>query len=264
MEENKKKYNPTGIWAPNKVVAILIYIFVTFILAGLLLYFFSYIYANVNHLSYDEIVKSLTMKSDDFSNLSDDILKANAIVQGLGNLFSYLIACILVCFFTRDELCTDLFKFREKKKFYYWHIPVVVILFCLIGYGIDKLILVFTTSTENQIQIENIIKNGGLIPMIISTVLLAPVVEEIIYRKCIFSLCKNRLLLAYAASIILFAFPHMLTTSATFGDWVLKSIPYLASGLMLATIYHLSGFNVYVSIMAHMANNILAVILVFI
>jgi membrane protease YdiL (CAAX protease family) len=56
----------------------------------------------------------------------------------------------------------------------------------------------------------------------------------------------------------------MLTTSTSFGTWVLISIPYLIDGALLAAIYHLSKKNVYASIAAHMLNNLVAVILVFI
>ena len=264
MEENKKKYSPDSIWAPNKIAAILIYVFTIFILGALLIYLFAYIYSSLNNVSYDEIIKSVSSKTDELASFSNDILKANAVVQGLGNMFAYLIAAILICFFTRDEIKYDLFKFKDKKLYYAWFIPVAVILFVLIGYLVDLLVTNYTTASENQIQIENIIKNGGLAPMIISTLLLAPLVEELVFRKCIFSLCKKRLIIAYILSIVLFALPHMITTSASFGDWALKCLPYLVSGAMLAAIYHLSGYNVYVSLMAHMANNILAIILVLV
>ena len=44
----------------------------------------------------------------------------------------------------------------------------------------------------------------------------------------------------------------------------LIAIPYLLDGLMLAAVYHLSKKNIYASIAAHMLNNLIAVILVFV
>lgn len=264
MEQEKKTYKADSYLAPNKLVAILIYLLILFIISGLILYLCAYIYSSINHVSYAEIKASFTMKSDEFISLSDDILKANAVTQGFGNLFAYILASIGVCFFTRDELQKDLFKFKEKKKFYAWYIPLTAILFTALCYGIDKLVSIGVHSSENQLQIENIFRNGGLAPMLISTLIFAPIVEEIVYRKCIFSLCGKKIVLAYVLSVIAFTLPHMITTSASFGEWALMSVPYILSGIMLAAIYHLSGYNVYVSLIAHMLNNLVAIILVFI
>ena len=264
MDQEKKTYKADSYFAPNKLVAILIYILILFILGVLISYLCAYIYSAVNNVSYADIKASFTMKSDEFNLLSDDRLKANAVTQGFGNLFAYILAAIGVCFFTRDELQKDLFKFKEKKKFYAWYIPLTAIVFTAACYGIDKLVALGVRSSENQIQIENIFRNGGMVPMLISTLIFAPIVEEIIYRKCIFSLCGKKIVLAYVLSVIAFTLPHMLTTTATFGEWALMSVPYILSAIMLAAIYHLSGYNVYVSLIAHVLNNLLAIILVFV
>ena len=121
----------------------------------------------------------------------------------------------------------------------------------------------YSLSVSNTIV--ELLKSDGRIPMIISTVIFAPVVEEMIYRKAIFSISKDYSLpLAYTMSIVLFALPHMLSTSSSVGTWFLQLIPYALCGGLLCMIYHLSGYNVYASIAAHMLNNILAVLFVFI
>ena len=264
MEEKKKEYK-TGILQPNKFVPILIYILFFFILSALITYLVAYIYSNANNVDYEQIKASFTMKTEEFKDLSPDILKANAVTQGFSNFIVYFLAGSIIVFFTRDEFKKDLFKFKEKKNFYLWFIPVAVISFVLICYLIDLLFKQITPSSENQQQIMNIIKNGGAIPMIITTIILAPLLEELVFRKCIFSLCgKNRIVLAYIASIILFVLPHMLSTRGDIGTWILQCIPYIVAAGLFATIYHLSGFNFYVTLLCHMANNILAVIIVFI
>lgn len=263
MENNKKKYEK-NIFKPNKFVAILIYILFFFILAALITYLIAGIYSKINNVDYEQIKASYALKTADFKNLPIEILKANAITQGYGNLIIYLLAGSLIIFFTRDEFKLDLYKIKERKSFYAWFIPTAVILFVLICYLVDLLFKRIIPSSENQLQIENILKNGGMLPMIITTLLLAPLVEELIFRKCIFSLCgKNRIVLAYISSIVLFVLPHMLTTSTDFATWILQAIPYIVAASLFATIYHLSGFNFYVTLLAHIANNGLALILVF-
>ena len=268
MEQNNKKiYKPNDYLAPNKLVAILFYILLMFVIGIFITYLVAYIYSSIHNVPYGEIKASYTLKGEEFENLSFDILKANAISRGYGNLIVYAILTFIVGFFTRDELKKDLFKFKDekKRKLYYWFIPVTAIAFTAINFGLDKLISMGVSVSENQAQIENIFKNGGMAPMLVTTILFAPLVEEIIFRKCIFSLCgEKRIALAYVISVVSFTLIHMMTTSAPFGEWALMCIPYFVSGIMLAAIYHLSGFNVYVSTIAHICNNILAIILVFI
>ena len=266
MEENKKVYKKNSIWAPNKLVPILFYILFFFVVSAVIIYLIAYIYSNINNVDYNTLKSSYTMKADTFKSLPKDILKANAITQGISNLLVYSLCLIPVIFFTRDEFVKDIIKIKENKKFYLWFIPVAVVAFVGICYLVDLLFKNITpSSSENQQQIENILTNGGLAPMLITTIFLAPLLEELIFRKCIFSLCgKNRIVLAYIVSIILFVLPHMLSTSTDIGTWVLQCIPYVVAASLLATIYHLSGFNFYVGLFAHISNNILAIILVFI
>ena len=263
MEENKKEYK-NSIFRPNKLVAILIYILFLFILSALITFLVAKIYSSVTNVDYAQIKTSYSLKANEFNTLPLDVLVANAVTQGYANLIVYLLAGALIIFFTRDEFKLDLLKFKEKKKFYYWFIPSAVVGFVLICYLVDLLFTKIIPSSENQQQIENILKNGGLVPMVITTLFLAPLVEELVFRKCIFSLCgKNRLVLAYISSIVLFVFPHMLSTSTDALTWFLQTIPYIVAAALFATIYHLSGFNFYVTLLAHIANNGLALILVF-
>ena len=261
--ENKNIYEETKS-SRNKIIAIAIYVLFFFILSALITYLVAMIYSNINNVDYNQIKASYTLKSDAFKNLSIEIKKANAITQGYANLIIYLLAGSLIVFFIRKDIKSDLFELKNKSKFYLWFIPVAVIGFVLICYLVDLLFKNIIPSSENQLQIENILTNGGMLPMAITTLILAPIVEELIFRKCIFSLCgKNRIVLAYIVSIILFVFPHMLTTTSSVGIWFLQAIPYVVAAGLFATIYHLSGFNVYVTLLAHIANNGLALILVF-
>ncbi len=100
--------------------------------------------------------------------------------------------------------------------------------------------------------------------MFVAVVICAPIVEELVYRKAIFSfLDKKPIAVAYIVSIILFTLPHMLTTSFQQPlQWFLISIPYLISALMLCVIYHVSGKNIYASWFTHMINNLVSFILI--
>jgi len=264
MEEKKEEGFLKKAFKPNKFVPILIYILFFFVLSILITYLCAYIYSNATGVSFEEIKNSYTLRSDEFHSLAPDILKANAVTQGYSNFLIYFLALGLIIIFTRDVFKLDLIKIKDKKKFYAWFIPVSTVSFVLICYLVDFLCNKAVDSSENQLQIENILKNGGALPMIITTIFLAPLLEELIFRKCIFSLCgKDRIVLAYIASIVLFVLPHMLSTKADIEIWIIQCIPYVVAASLFAVIYHLSGFNFYVTLLAHIANNVLAIILVY-
>ncbi len=249
--------------APNKLVPILIYILFLFILAALFTYLVAAIYSGATGVSFDAIKASYSLSTEEFKNLSVDVLKANAVTQGYANLLIYALTAAIAVFFVRNEFVDDFKKLKDRKKFYLWYIPVVIIGFVGICYLVDVLINIAVPSSENQLQIENIFKYGGMIPMILTSLIFAPIVEEIVFRKCIFGLLgKKKIVLAYIISIVGFVLPHMLSTSTDFGTWALQCIPYIVAASLLAVIYHLSDFNIYTTILCHMANNLLAVILV--
>lgn len=103
--------------------------------------------------------------------------------------------------------------------------------------------------STNQLAIENICKNGYLLPMFFLTVIFAPIAEELIFRKAFFTLIENKWI-ALAASSLIFGAIHVIGG----GDFVYL-ISYATSGLILGGIYIFSKKNIYASILTHMLNN---------
>ncbi len=252
------------IFSPNKGVATVIYILMLFLFAGFISIGIALFLGILNRLDTATVLESLS--TTDLSSYEAPYLKVNAIAQGWGNFLGYFIALVGVAFFMRDDIVTDFNALKEKKNYLSIYIPVMAVFFVVVTYLIDFVIGFCVPSSANQSTIEIILSNGGMLPMILATVLLAPVVEELIYRKVIFSVFKKYSIVAcYIISIILFTLPHMISTNMTnFGVWLLQCVPYASSGALLCFIYHKSDHNVYASIAAHMANNLLACILVLI
>lgn len=256
------------IFSPNPWAAIISYIVIMFIIASFITIFVGLIAAVAYDIEFFELFKCIsTTDPSKLSEFSDDVIKANAITQGWGNFFGYLLTLVCVVFFCRDSVKDDLFDVKERKKFHLWYIPATAVGAFILSYLIGIFIGIFVDSSTNQITIEMILKKGGLIPMIFATILFAPIVEELIYRKAIFKICLNGersgIILSYVASIVLFTLPHVLTSSMdNFGLWLLQCIPYAFSGFLLCLIYHKSKYNIYTSIAAHMFNNLVSVIMV--
>lgn len=259
VEKEKKlvKSSPLAI--------ILIYIIVFLIGASFITLFVAKIIADKNNVSYLTLIEVISATNLD--EFEDIYLSLSAKTQGISNFLAYLITLITVLIFSLEFLKEDFLKLKEKPKYYLIYILISIFGFIIITYVVE-LLLSFVTSdqSENQNTIEFIIENGGAVTMIIATVLLAPILEELVYRKAIFQIFKKySLAAAYIFSIIAFTLPHVLSSDmADLGNWILITIPYLLSAFLLVLVYHKSNENIYVTILVHMANNLLAVMLILI
>lgn len=270
MEENKDN----SLLKPNPWAAVICYIIILFLVAGMITIFLAGIAANRYGLDLDELIDFISISEfteEEFTNYvtnHPNLVSASAISQGWGNFFGYLLSTFLVVFFLRDSLKKDFEDLKERKKFHLCYIPATMVLAYVISLIVEILVGLAASESANQFTIEMILRHGGLLPMIFATVLFAPIVEELIYRKAIFRICnvnndRSGIILSYVLSIALFTLPHVLTTNKdNFGIWLLQCIPYAVSGFLLTFIYHKSNYNIYTSIAAHMFNNLIAVIMV--
>lgn len=256
-----KVENP--ILKPNKVAALIIYFFMTFIGSGLIIILIALCYANgAENVQYADIIKALA--TNDLTGASDELIKAYGVVNALGNMVGYLIMLLCIGFYMRNYIIEDTLAWKKRYRFLLWFIPLSAVLFYFISFGIELLISPHVGSSTNQNSIVMMIQEGGSFYMFVAVVICAPIVEELIYRKAIFSLLeKKHIAFSYVLSIVLFALPHMIsTTNVSIGDWLLISIPYVTSAIMLAVIYHFSGKNIYATWFVHMVNNLISFIII--
>lgn len=242
----------------NRVIAVVWYVAVLFILASVITAILIVILSNFRGVNVTEVMESLA--ATDFTKYSIDVIEVNAISQGWGNFLGYSLAMLGVAILMKFDIVTDFKQLCEKKKNNTIYIILAAILFVGITYLVDFLVGLAAESSVNQTTIENIILNGGAVPMILATVLIAPVLEELIYRKAIFSFFKKYGMPAcYIISILFFSLPHMISSDmSNIGMWLLQCIPYAVSGGLLCLLYHKSNQNVYAPIAAHMLNNFIA------
>lgn len=257
MEE--KKFNPFG---PNKYVAFIIYFLLFLILGSVFILLSAYIVSGAKGLDSGELIKYL-MKT--YDSIPDEYYDAKILVNSIGNLTVYILGMIFIGIYLRDEIKNDFFMILKDKKFFLIYIPIAGILFCALAYGIDKINLLIPES-ENQSTIVEMLKGPLGVPIIISTILIAPFLEELIFRKCIFYFFRTfNPVVAFSVSSISFTLMHMLsTTNVNVGIWFLMCVPYLLDTLLLCFSYYFGRKNVYASWFGHMLNNLLAVILIFI
>lgn len=115
--------------------------------------------------------------------------------------------------------------------------------------------------SANQMAIVEIISSNYAFLMIISVVLLGPIVEELIFRKAIFSFFNNKKV-AIVISSLAFGLIHILGESSL-KSMVISIFPYLIPGLILGYIYAKNDENVIVPIITHVMLNTISVLLMF-
>lgn len=229
------------------------------------------IVCNIASALYDipskEAINLLSVKT--LEGLSQNKIDAYYFMQSWNNLLSYFVIAIIVIFFGRGYLYEDVLDLKKNKMKNFLYVGYAI-LGCALLYDFSVLfsylagLLSDTNSSANQTSFELMIENGYGAIVFFSVVFLAPICEELVYRKAIFKFFKNKKqwYLPLIISSLVFALPHMITTKEGFLVWVILFISYYVSGLILGLVYHFSNDNIYISVLCHMLNNLLAFLLI--
>ena len=137
-------------------------------------------------------------------------------------------------------------------------ITVYYVLFHGLDYIIHQLMPGFFNVNDAAIAEDS---RNNFVLTAVGTVLLVPLTEEVLYRGLIFgALHKRSRLLAYALSVLLFAFVHIM---GYFGYYqteqlLLSFVQYIPAGLALAWAYEYSG-SILAPVIIHIAVNAIAI-----
>lgn len=119
-------------------------------------------------------------------------------------------------------------------------------------------------TSANQASIELALKSNAIYFTLISAILIGPIVEEMVFRKAIFSIIKNKWAAIILSSLV-FALIHVVSEfEMGFGILIYNLIPYLAMGLAFGWIYSNNKNNLMTTIFVHMIYNLVATLMVFI
>lgn len=182
------------------------------------------------------------------------------------NTFIELIMFVVVLLFYKKYLKKDLVLFKLNKKDYIKKIVSYFLIFLVVKYGIalfSSLLLVMLGSdlvtSENQEAVVNLAKKLPFM-MMISTSLLAPFVEEGIFRLGIRKVINNKYLFILVSGLI-FGFMHIFPTELPIYVALIESLNYVTMGLLLAYIYNETD-NIYVVVIIHALNNLLSMLMI--
>lgn len=138
---------------------------------------------------------------------------------------------------------------------YYWMLGSLAM---LITGSIINAFFPITTANDDIIKM---LINKNVFIMSISTIIFAPIIEELIFRFIPRQIIKNNFIYILFSSLV-FSSIHVLTKTSSFYDYLLI-IPYACMGIALAAGY-LKNKNVYAPILMHVIHNSFAFILTII
>lgn len=172
------------------------------------------------------------------------------------------IVYIIILFFVyRKEIIKDLKDFKVKYKEY---IPryIPIYLLGVILMGVINIIIARLTGASTSGNEETIRMYIDKFPlyMVFSTVIYAPIVEEIIFRKSIRNIFKNKYVFIILSGLV-FGVLHI--SDFTNITEVLYGIPYIIMGIDFAYIYYKTD-NIFTTMSIHMIHNLILLLIQFI
>lgn len=188
-----------------------------------------------------------------------NIKKITGSTQVLLSLFSNTILLIILIIFFRKQLLHEWKIFKEKflenfdTGIKYWIIGLIVMM-------VSNTILTFVLKMGQAANEQEVQKLISYLPwvMVINAGIIAPCVEEIIFRKCYKNAFPNKWLFIGLSSLV-FGSLHVITSMTSPMD-LLFIIPYGSLGAAFAMMYQKTN-TIYTSMLMHMLHNTTLIIL---
>ncbi len=190
-----------------------------------------------------------------------EVLFDTKISESLANIIYYYVLFAVVLLLFHSFLAHTTSRFLGGAS----HAMTTFCVALLVFYGANELFyrvtnIFFNSHTNlNDTTIAASINAAPRLTALI-VVLLAPFVEEALFRGLVFGCLKEKSrIFAYAVSCVLFAFMHVWTFALSSWDWsyFILMLQYLVPGLVFAWAFDYSG-TLWTSILLHATVNALA------
>lgn len=180
----------------------------------------------------------------------------------IGNFLSHTIILMMILFLNYHFLKESFLIFKNKEN--RWFNIIVYIIILIIILVIGKLLVRTISNNLNYTIKDNILlllfkhSINGALWIFFTTVLFYPVIEELLFRKSLRLIIKNKILFFIISSLITWYFsltlinPHL--------NELVFSIPIFFTSIYLAIIY-IKTDNIWFTIIARMILNIITLII---
>lgn len=186
----------------------------------------------------------------------------------LANFLVYFVAGVSLVWLSFGVLKKDYLQLNRR--------PLAILSMIGIGYlfilgsniigntlsSILSTLLNYSSETSVNQELINQTLTSKLAPlMIIATIIGAPIVEELIFRKGFFSIIKNKWV-ALVVSSLIFGLMHVIG-EVSFAGFIINLVIYSSSGAAFGLIYIYNKKNIYAPIFVHALSNFIAVMLFY-
>lgn len=208
-------------------------------------------------------------------DIAENKVQANILpTDALNNLFSfaiYVIVMIPMVLILKPVLSYDYMHIKSNQKsdiISKVGIGVLYIFSANIAINIavtllNSLLKIPDQISANQLSINRALASPYFILMAFMAVIMAPIVEELVFRKSLFGLIKSQKI-ALIVSALIFGSIHI-TTEIFAGDLLLaltNGLTYIGGGLVLGLIYIQNNKNIWINILVHMVYNLIGILMV--
>lgn len=292
LEKNNIEYENTStlvsvIDGPTKalsIISICVYFFIFYFLVSIL---------STISISIVLAINEITIPSD--VDLSDYLVEYYPDIYynflATMNLAIYLLSMAIVVPLLIKFLITD-FKNAIRMAGNFWKNFGLGIAILFVANTVANYFIIFattalkvfpdfkdiSTTSGNQSAINDLLESGiyPMLVVIIMTTILAPILEELIFRKCFFNLSKNKGIAIIFISGAIFGSIHTVESVISIVQDIVSNVEgvsyanivmellnftsYFVSGIALGFIYKRSNYNIWVNIMVHSLYNFIGVI----
>lgn len=159
-------------------------------------------------------------------------------------------ACILiiVVYAYKNELKQSIKKFNLNHYIKYWYLLLILMLIS------NNIVTIFTTNevATNQEIIIDTLKRAPIY-ILVTTIFIAPFLEEMIFRFCIKKIIPKPSIIYILVSGVLFGSMHVILTLEHLSD-LLFIIPYSIPGIIFAYLYDKTD-NILIPMSIHFIHN---------
>lgn len=235
--------------------------FIVFLLSLAAMFLLPSIFAVISAIVYDAGHPGFLMKFSDeiqlpISKMSDITLSIHSLSQFLG---SFIIAVAFIFIF-KHELGRQFKRYKENlgRNIGYTFLWFFLLLAVTVAVSVLFEKLGISTDAENQAGIEALIYSRLGYLIIVTTAVLAPFVEELIFRKLTFNILEKSFSIPSAIVVIISA-----GFFAVLHDYTILFFLYFPLALVLSASYSVHKNNIFVPMSVHFLNNIFSLIGVF-
>ncbi len=214
---------------------------------------------DINLLKFS-VILFLFLNSKNILLLLNKIIKVNGIIE---ISLSFIISLVAYLLYKKD-LKKELIKFKKKKKEYikltfklFSVLLAVKFITAVIIVILSEILNISLVISENQEIINDILKVNPFY-IFIAAVIIAPFLEEVIFRLGVRKVIKNNYLFIIISGLI-FGLLHVFPTTVGLTKALIDGINYVTIGLLFSYFY-VKHKNIYIIILLHGVNNLFGVL----